>query len=69
MAIDGVRVSGNPSNLDTLLGRYKVGDAIEVHAFRRDELMTFDVKLLGDRVPAIALEATASGKKLKRPSA
>jgi predicted metalloprotease with PDZ domain len=69
VAVDGLRVSGNPSNLDTLLGRYRVGDAIEIHAFRRDELMTFNVNLLGDRVPGIALEVTASDKKLKRPSA
>jgi predicted metalloprotease with PDZ domain len=69
VAVDGLRVSGNPSNLDTLLGRYRVGDAVEIHAFRRDELMTFNVKLLGDRVPGIALEVTASDKKLKRPSA
>jgi hypothetical protein len=40
-----------------------------VHAFRRDELMTFSVKLQGDRTPGIALEAAASDKKMKRPSA
>jgi predicted metalloprotease with PDZ domain len=68
VALDGLRVSGNPVNLDALLGRYRVGDTVEVHAFRRDELLTFSVKLQGDRAPGIALEVTGSDKKLKRPS-
>src|SRR5471032_2716551 len=38
MAVDGLRVTG--ANLETLLARYGVGSEIEVHAFRRDELMT-----------------------------
>jgi predicted metalloprotease with PDZ domain len=70
VAVEGLRVSGNPSNLDALLARYKVGDTVAVHAFRRDELMTFSVKLQGDRVPGITL--TVEDKKaggLARPSA
>ncbi|GGZ02475.1 M61 family metallopeptidase [Pseudoduganella plicata] len=63
VAIDGLRVTGNPSNLETLLGRYKVGETIEVHAFRRDELMTFAVQLLGERVPTVTL-AIDSARKL-----
>ncbi|TWI60882.1 putative metalloprotease with PDZ domain [Pseudoduganella lurida] len=55
VALDGLRVSGNPNNLDTLLARYRVGDTVQVHAFRRDELMTFAVQLQGDRVPGITL--------------
>jgi predicted metalloprotease with PDZ domain len=72
IALDGLRVNGNPSNLDALLGRYRVGDKVAVHAFRRDELMTFDVTLQGDRVPGITLAHAAPGKKsagLARPSA
>lgn len=73
VALDGLRVSGNPSNLDTLLGRYTVGTTVAIHAFRRDELMTFDATLQGDRVPGISL-TLATGKKAKagaalRPSA
>jgi predicted metalloprotease with PDZ domain len=45
VALDGLRVS--PGNLDTLLARYRIGDTVAVHAFRRDELMVFDVKLSG----------------------
>ena len=73
VAIDRLRVAGNPANLEALLGRYRVGDSVEVHVFRRDELMTFNVILQGERIPAITLEVIASDKKsktnLKRPSA
>lgn len=43
VAIDGLRVGRD--NLDALLGRYRGGDEVEVHAFRRDELMRFRVRL------------------------
>jgi predicted metalloprotease with PDZ domain len=72
IAIDGLRVNGNPSNVDALLSRYRVGDKVTVHAFRRDELMAFDVTLQGDRVPGITLAPAVAGKKsvaLPRPSA
>ena len=73
VALDRLRVVGNPANLDALLGRYRVGDSVKVHAFRRDELMTFKVILQGERVPAITLEVLESDKKPKtrftRPSA
>lgn len=71
IAVDGLRVNGNPGNLDALLSRYRVGDTVTVHAFRRDELMQFEVKLQGDRVPGISLALASIGKKtggLKRPS-
>ncbi len=47
-ALDGLRVSAD--NLDKRLARYQPGDAIELHAFRRDELMTFTLHL-GTRPP------------------
>jgi predicted metalloprotease with PDZ domain len=43
VAIDGLRIDAG--NLDTLLARYQAGDKITVHAFRRDELMTFSALL------------------------
>jgi predicted metalloprotease with PDZ domain len=43
VAIDGLRVT--LANLDKLLARRKAGDAVEIHAFRRDELMHFEVTL------------------------
>ena len=47
------------ANLDGLLARYRIGDAIMLHAFRRDELMTFAVKLAADDAPQMALTAEA----------
>ena len=72
IAIDGLRVNGNPPNVDALLARYRVGDRVTLHAFRRDELMAFDVTLQGDRVPGISLTQAVAGRKsaaIKRPSA
>ena len=69
LALGGLRVAGSPSNLDALLARYKVGDTVEVHAFRRDELMTFKVALQGDRVPGVTLALVDERKKSGRPSA
>ena len=72
VALDGLRVSANPANLDTLLGRYPVGATVAVHAFRRDELMRFNAVLQGERVPGVSLEVAAPGKKsaaVLRPSA
>ncbi|MES2323890.1 MAG: M61 family metallopeptidase [Pseudomonadota bacterium] len=68
MAVDGLRVAGQPCNLDAMLSRYKVGDKVGVHAFRRDELMTFDVTLQGDRVPGVTLSLVDERKKSGRPS-
>jgi predicted metalloprotease with PDZ domain len=68
IALDGLRVGGAPASLDNMLGRYKVGDTVSVHAFRRDELMTFQVKLQGDVVPCVTLTAD-DRKKSGRPSA
>ena len=69
VAIDGLRVSGNPSNVDGLLSRYRVGDTVQVHAFRRDELMAFDVVLQGDRVPGITIAVEQQKTSLRRPTA
>ena len=67
IALDGLRVGGN---LDTMLARYEVGDAVSVHAFRRDELMAFSVTLQGERAPRISLTVAEDKKSttLRRPS-
>ncbi|NHZ44803.1 M61 family metallopeptidase [Massilia aquatica] len=67
VAVEGLRVAGSPSNLDALLSRYKVGDTVAVHAFRRDELMTFNVQLQGDRVPDVKLTLVDERKKSVGP--
>jgi len=72
IAVDGLRVNGTPCNLEQLFARYRVGDRVTVHAFRRDELMTFDVTLQGDRVPNVVLTPVSNGRRaaaLVRPSA
>jgi predicted metalloprotease with PDZ domain len=71
IAVDGLRVNGNPSNLDQLLARYRVDDTVTVHAFRRDELMQFEVTLQGCRVPCIGIAVAPGTRKaaVARPSA
>lgn len=53
-AIDGLRVTAG--NLDALLARYRAGDAVLVHAFRRDELMAFHALLAQGDAPNVSLE-------------
>ncbi|CAM2149838.1 M61 family peptidase [Pararobbsia alpina] len=43
VALDGLRATGG--NLDGLLSRYRPGDKVQVHAFRRDELREVTVTL------------------------
>ncbi|KQQ32916.1 peptidase M61 [Duganella sp. Leaf126] len=65
VAVDGLRVTA--TNLEALLARYTVGSTVHVHAFRRDELMTFDVVLQGERVPGITLTPDPAAKKSAGP--
>jgi predicted metalloprotease with PDZ domain len=55
VAIDGLRATH--ANLDTLLGRYRAGDKVSIHAFRRDELMDFTVTLSKGDAPQVAFAA------------
>lgn len=43
IAIDGIRVDAK--NLEAMLQTYEAGDCVRVHAFRRDELLEFEVEL------------------------
>jgi predicted metalloprotease with PDZ domain len=60
IAIDGLKITG--SNLDSVLTRYRAGDVVEVHVFRRDELMLFKLKLQPDETPKteIAVDVNAT---------
>ena len=58
LAIDGLRVT--PASIDRQLARHQPGDSIKVHAFRRDELMEFKVRL--DPPPVETVKLTLSGK-------
>ena len=53
MAIDGLRVT--PDNIDAHLGRYRAGDTVPVHAFRRDELHELQLTLEAARLDAWTL--------------
>ena len=57
VAIDGLRVTAG--NLDALMSRYGINDTVTVHAFRRDELMAFDVVLKADDAPQVSLVSEA----------
>jgi predicted metalloprotease with PDZ domain len=61
VALDGLRVT--PSNLDGLLARYAAGDVVECLAFRRDELMRFEVRLATQ--PPLKYALTAEDKAPK----
>lgn len=69
LAIDGLRVTikGGKNNLASLLSAYKVGDKVELHAFRRDELMQFTATLKSDATPGVRLNLK-TGTHLPRPS-
>ncbi|HEY8026628.1 MAG TPA: PDZ domain-containing protein [Burkholderiaceae bacterium] len=63
-ALDGVRVTAG--YLDKLLERYRVGDVVTLHVFRRDELMCFTVKLMNDDIPKWELKADGKQAPLVR---
>ncbi|MDR8729457.1 M61 family metallopeptidase [Burkholderia pseudomultivorans] len=64
IALDGLRVTG--TNLDALLARYRPGDKVEIHAFRRDELRTAKLKLDGPEVSRYRLTAAAKPAALPK---
>ena len=53
VALDGLRVPA--AGPEELLNRYNVNDAVTLHVFRRDELLTFTLKLKSDDAPQVAL--------------
>jgi len=55
IAVDSLRVVAG--KLDVVLSRYRSGGTVTLHAFRRDELMTFAATLAPDDAPQIALSA------------
>ncbi|MFZ6774971.1 M61 family metallopeptidase [Undibacterium sp. SXout7W] len=57
IAINGLRVTAADAGdqLSAALGRYRVGEKIQLHVFRRDELMIVDASLQIDDAPAYQL--------------
>ncbi|HXF17705.1 MAG TPA: M61 family metallopeptidase [Burkholderiales bacterium] len=64
IAIDGLRVT--PDNVDAHLGRYRAGETIPVHAFRRDELLVLPVKLEAAKLDAWSLSVVGTSKETVR---
>lgn len=64
VAIDGLRVT--PKSLTPQLARHQPGDTLKVHAFRRDELMSFDVRLATPAADTARLSASTTGARLRR---
>ncbi len=57
MAINGLRVTAADAadGLAIALGRYAVGESVQIHAFRRDELLVLQATLQADDAPAWSL--------------
>jgi predicted metalloprotease with PDZ domain len=64
LAINGLRVT--PARLDKQLARHQPGDTLNVHAFRRDELMTFAVRLDPPPADSAKLTLVAKSERLRR---
>jgi predicted metalloprotease with PDZ domain len=65
VALNDLRVT--PARLDTLLARYSPGDAVQILAFRREELHRFELRLARQAPPRFVLEvdgkASATAKR------
>ncbi len=64
LAINGLRVT--PSSVDKQLGRFRPGETVEIHAFRRDELMRFSVPLAPPPADTAKLAADKAPNALRR---
>jgi predicted metalloprotease with PDZ domain len=64
VACDGLRI--DEKSLKALLSRRRTGDTVAVHAFRRDELMRFDVVLDAPAAADATLAASAADNALRK---
>ncbi|SIR04115.1 Predicted metalloprotease, contains C-terminal PDZ domain [Aromatoleum tolulyticum] len=62
VAVDGLKVTA--ASLDGQLARRRPGEQVTIHAFRRDELMTFTAELAAPPADTVKL---ASGKRVSAP--
>jgi predicted metalloprotease with PDZ domain len=73
IAMNGLRVTAADAanGLSRILGAYSVGETVQIHAFRRDELLILNAKLQADDAPNVSLSLSANQKlalSKKRPS-
>ncbi|WP_263770217.1 M61 family metallopeptidase [Propionivibrio soli] len=64
VAIDGLRAT--PSGWEKVLRRRQPGDVVRIHAFRRDELMAFQVRLDPPPADTARLSAAPKANSLRR---
>jgi len=62
VAVDGLRPGRG--GLDTALGRRSAGETVTLHAFRRDELLEFDVRLGAAPADTCVLSEARGGERL-----
>src|SRR5467141_4632313 len=63
IAVDGLRPG--QAGLDAALAKRRPGERVAIHAFRRDELMTFDAQLRRAEADTCVLAESAGGKRLR----
>jgi len=73
VAVNGLRVTAADAanGLNGILSAYSMGETVQIHAFRRDELLTVNAKLLADDMPNLSLSLSSNQKQAlakKRPS-
>ena len=71
LAIDGIRVSADGKSIAGQLSRYALGDSVNLHVFRRDELMRLPAILVSEEAPEYTLtlaENAADAMKTARQS-
>lgn len=54
VAVDGLKI--DTDNLDTLLRQYRPGEGVDIHLFRRDELMLFKLELQSPPLDTVELK-------------
>ncbi len=68
LACDGLKVT--PSGLEAMLSRRAAGDRVEIHVFRRDELMRFDIQLaaapISNALLSLSSNAEAAARRLRK---
>ncbi len=55
LAIDGLRVSADGKSIAGQLSRHALGDTVDIHVFRRDELMKLSAILISEDAPKYTL--------------
>ncbi len=66
LAIDGLRVSADGSSIATQLARFSLGDVVDVHVFRRDELMQLSATLVSEDYPDYELSVAEGASEAEQ---